>query len=106
MAKKIKVRTDKDDEVVDAEQTADQATQSASALAEAEAAAGVQDEFQAKGFEFVEWIHDHQPVVLGAIGAIVLGGVVLGITSVVGGSRNESASAAYGKAVEAYDSPL
>src|SRR5690349_2737789 len=75
-------------------------------LEEAKAAAGIQDEFQAKGFELVEWIHDHQPIVLSFIGLIVLGGVFLGVSSVVRHSRNESASVAYAKAVDAYEAPV
>jgi tetratricopeptide (TPR) repeat protein len=102
MAKKIKVRTEKPEEeklndVQQAEQKAEDAAQ---------AAAGIQDEFQARGFEFVEWVHEHPSAVLGGLGLVVLVGLGVGISSMVTKHSNGKASAAYSAALEAYDAPI
>ena len=115
MAKKIKIRSEKPDasiadrpdgaEPVEGE-LLDGDTQKKQEAEEALAAAAAQDEFQVKGFELVEWIHDHQPVVLAAIGAVLLGGVIFGVYGVVHHSSNESASVAYGKALTTWQAQV
>ena len=72
----------------------------------ARAAAGIQDEFQARGFELVEWVHEKQAWVLGFIFLIIAGGLAYGIYNVVTANRDAGASADLSKALEAYDAPV
>src|SRR5690349_8105344 len=72
----------------------------------AKAAAGIQDEFQARGFELVEWIQEKQALVLGFIALVLAGGLAYGIYTVVSSSRNTTASADLAKGLEAYDAPI
>src|SRR5947208_1088829 len=99
MAKKIKLKK---------ELTADE--QKAADAKEAEdasrAAAGIQDEFQARGFELVEWIHEKQAFVLGFIGLVIASGLAYGIYTVVSANRNSGASADLQKGLDAYDASV
>ena len=99
MAKKIKrekVLTEEETKVAD-EKATEEATR---------AAAGIQDEFQARGFELVEWMQEKQGLVLGVIGVIVLAGLGFGVYTVVNTSRNQDASVDLAKALEAYEAPI
>lgn len=82
---------------------ADEATKAAEEEAAAEA---VQDEFQAKGFELVEWVQENRGIVLGALGAVVAAGLGFGIYSVATRGNDAEASAQWTKAVEIYDAPV
>lgn len=93
MAKKIKVHREPTAE----EKAAEEQKKTEEA---AKAAAGIQDEFQAKGFELVEWVHERQSLVLALIGLIIAGGLAFGIYTVVERSRNTEASAALADALE------
>jgi TolA-binding protein len=62
--------------------------------------AGIQDEFQAKGFELVEWMQDHRQAVMGGIALLVLGGLLLSGWFVFKRDANESASSAYQAAAQ------
>lgn len=100
MTKKIKVKKPQV-EPEEAQQSAEEK------LAEqAREEAGIQDEFQAKGFELVEWMQDHSQVVLALIGVVVLAGAVLGGSALMQEGRDEAASAAYARALEAFEAPL
>ncbi|MFZ9886454.1 MAG: tetratricopeptide repeat protein [Myxococcota bacterium] len=95
MAKKIKHHTPKSQEELEAEKKA----------AEEEAAreqAGIQDEFQAKGFELVEWAQEHRNLILAGIGAVVLTGAGIGVTRLVQGNADAAASSAYSMALETW----
>ncbi len=59
---------------------------------------GIQDEFQAKGFEIVTWMQDNSKTVLGIIGVVLAGGLVFSGYLVWSRSANEAASVAYEKA--------
>ncbi len=99
MSKKIKrekVLTEQETQVV-----ADKATEDAS-----RAAAGIQDDFQARGFELVEWMQDKQGLVLGAIGVVVAAGLAFGLYTYTSSSANQAASAELSKALEAYEASL
>lgn len=99
MAKKIKrekVLTEEETKVA-----AEQATEEAS-----RAAAGIQDEFQARGFELVEWMQQKQGVVLGLIGVIVAAGLAFGVYTYASTGRNQDASVDLAKALEAYEAPI
>lgn len=100
MTKKIKVKKPRV-ETEEAQQLAEEK------LAEqAREEAGIQDEFQAKGFELVEWMQDHSGAVLGLIGAVVFAGAVLGVSALMQEGRDDAASAAYARALEAFEAPL
>src|SRR4051812_21628627 len=99
MAKKIKPKKELSEE----QQKAEEAKAAEEA---ARAAAGIQDEFQARGFELVEWVHDKQALVLGFIALIIAGGLAYGIYNVVTANKNASASADLSKALDAYDAPV
>jgi len=62
--------------------------------------AGIQDEFQIRGFELVSWAHDHQKSILLAIVAIVLGAGFWSGFALFQQSKNEEASVQYQKALE------
>jgi tetratricopeptide (TPR) repeat protein len=99
MAKKIKrekVLTDDEKKAAD-----ERATKEA-----AQAAAGIQDEFQARGFELVEWVQHKQGVVLSIIGLIVASGLAFGVYTYVATGRNQDASVDLAKALEAYEAPI
>src|ERR1043166_1978602 len=99
MAKKIK-RTK---ELTEEEKKAEEQKAAEEA---AKAAAGIQDEFQARGFELVEWVQEKQAYVLGFIGLVLAAGLAYGIYTVASSSRNTSASVDLQKGLEAYDSPI
>lgn len=65
--------------------------------------AGIQDEFQAKGFELVEWMQDKQKIVLAFIGAVVVAGGAMGAYALVSSSQNLAASQVYAEALKAYE---
>ncbi|HEY1100145.1 MAG TPA: tetratricopeptide repeat protein, partial [Myxococcota bacterium] len=73
---------------------------------EAAAQLAAQDEFQAKGFELVEWVQDNRGIVLGFLGAVVVAGLGFGIYSVANRGNNTEASADWAKALQIYDAPV
>jgi tetratricopeptide (TPR) repeat protein len=85
-------------------QTAEQ--ESKTAEEEALAAAAAQDEFQARGVELADHVHDHPGKVLALLGSIVLAGLIYGIYTVVDKSDNTKASAAYAEAIKLWEAPL
>lgn len=94
MAKKIKHRTKSKEEL--------EAEKQAAAEERAREEAGIQDEFQAKGFELVEWAQNHRNVILGAIGVVLIVGVALGVATLVRSSQDGAASAQYGEAMKTW----
>ncbi|MBI1947221.1 MAG: tetratricopeptide repeat protein [Deltaproteobacteria bacterium] len=99
MAKKIKVKHEPTAE----EKAAEEAKKAEEA---AKAAAGIQDEFQAKGFELVEWMQERQSLILGLIGLIVTCGLAYGVYTVVQRSRNTDASAALAGALDVVNAEI
>lgn len=99
MAKKIKVKHEPTAE----EKAAEEQKKAEEA---AKAAAGIQDEFQAKGFELVEWIQERQSLVLGLIGLIIAGGLAYGVYTVVNTSRNTDASVALSGALDVVNAEI
>ncbi|OGQ23807.1 MAG: hypothetical protein A2138_22675 [Deltaproteobacteria bacterium RBG_16_71_12] len=99
MAKKIKVKHEPTAE----EKAAEEQKKAAEA---AKAAAGIQDEFQAKGFELVEWVQERQSLILALIGLIIAGGLGYGVYTVVERSRNTTASAALAGALEVVNAEI
>jgi tetratricopeptide (TPR) repeat protein len=119
MAKKIKPPRDKEAEKAaaaeaKAKEEAAQAEAAASMLppteeqlkAEAEAAAAIQDDFQARGFELVDWVQDNQATVMGFLAAVVLAGLGYGVYTVVDKSNNTAATAAFASALEIWETPV
>jgi tetratricopeptide (TPR) repeat protein len=74
--------------------------------AEAELAAAVQDDFQARGFELVDWVHENQATVMGFLAAVVLAGLGYGIYTVVDKGNNAAATAAFASALEIWEAPV
>lgn len=105
MAKKIKPPRDKEAEkkAEEAEKVAEDAKKAEEA---AKAAETVQDEFQARGFELVEWVQENRPAVLGFIGVVLAGGLAFGIYTASSRSNDTKASAAYGKALKLEDASI
>lgn len=105
MAKKIKPPRDKE-----AEKKAEEAEKAAEETKKAEEAAkaaeAVQDEFQARGFELVEWVQENRPVVLGFIAVVLLGGLGFGVMTAVSKGNDTAASAAYAKAAKLQDASI
>ena len=99
MAKKIKVHREPTPE----EKLAEEQKKAEDA---AKAAAGIQDEFQAKGFELVEWIQERQSLVLALIGLILASGLGYGLYTVVQRSRNTSASVALAGALDVVNADI
>lgn len=99
MAKKIK----REKVVSEAEQKAEEAKATEEA---AKAAAGIQDEFQARGFELMEWMQEKQGLVLGVIGLIVVAGIGYGVYQYTKNIANEAASTALAAALDVYEAPL
>ncbi len=99
MTKKIK----REKIQTEAEKKAEEAT---AAEAATRAASGIQDEFQARGFELVEWVHDKQGIVLGLLGAIVAGGLAIGVYTTMKHSRNADSSAALAEAFKVWEAPV
>lgn len=94
MAKKIKVpksREQKEEErkLAEAEREREQT--------------GIQDEFQAKGFELVEWMQENSQIVLGLIGAVILSGAIFGGYALLASGTDLAASEAYVKALRVYE---
>ena len=98
MAKKIKHRP----------QTREEREQAKRAKADEKArqAAGIQDEFQAKGFELADWAQSHQGLVLGALGAVVLAGLIIAGVQWSTATRSADASAMLSEALTTYRAPL
>lgn len=94
MAKKIKHRTKSREEI--------EAEKKAAAEERARQAAGIQDEFQAKGFELVDWAQHNRGIILGAIGLVLVVGVALGIATLVRSSQDGAASTLYAEAMDAW----
>lgn len=95
MAKKIKVRKEEaPEEAVKAEEEKKLAEQ------------GIQDEFQAKGFELVEWVQDNRGTVVGILAAVLVLGFAFAAYNLFDTSRDREASAAYAAALKSYDAPI
>ena len=99
MAKKIK----REKVVSEEEQKAEEAKATEEA---SKAAAGIQDEFQARGFELMEWMQEKQGLVLGVIGLIVAAGIGYGVYQYTKNNANEAASTALAAALDVYEAPL
>ena len=69
-------------------------------------AAGIQDEFQAKGFEMVDWMQEHSKLVMTSIGAVVVAGMIVAGVSYAGSKSDLDASVAYEKALEILEQPI
>jgi tetratricopeptide (TPR) repeat protein len=67
---------------------------------------GIQDEFQAKGFELVEWTQENRTVVMGLIAVILVAGVAYAGVQLSSRSANEAASNAYVAALEVHRASL
>lgn len=122
MTKKIKPPRDKEAEkAAAAEQEAKETAAKAAAAnpdgvalpptveelkAEAEAAAAVQDDFQSRGFELVDWVHENQATVMGFLAAVVLAGLGYGVYTVVDKGNNTEATAAFSSALEIWEAPV
>ena len=72
----------------------------------AKAAAGIQDEFQAKGFELVEWVQEREGLVLGLIGAVIVGGLAFGVSRTYSTSQDQEASRALEQAFVILEAPV
>jgi TolA-binding protein len=99
MAKKIK----REKVVTEEEKKAEEQKEAEEAQ---RAAAGIQDEFQARGFELVEWMQEKQGLVLAAIGAVLVAGLGFGIYTAMQGSRNTTASASLATAIKSWEAPV
>ena len=119
MTKKIKPARDKEAEKAEAaEEKAKEAAAKSEAdgvavppteeqlKAEAEAAAAIQDDFQARGFELVDWVHENQTTVMGFLAAVVLAGLGYGVYTVVDKGNNTEATAAFSSALEIWEAPV
>lgn len=62
--------------------------------------AGIQDDFQLRGFELVSWVHDHQKSISGLIGAVVIAAGLWSGTMFFKQNTNEGASAVYQKVLD------
>lgn len=98
MSKKIKHRTKSKDELEAEKQAAEEER--------AREEAGIQDEFQAKGFELVEWAQDHKNVILGFIGLIIVVGAVLSVVTLVRANDDGAASAMYADAMKSWEAEV
>jgi|SRR5579871_689333 len=67
---------------------------------EAERAQGIQDQYQARGFELVTWVQDHKGLVSGLIAILVVAGAVFSGFLYYQKRSREAASAAYLEAVK------
>ncbi len=109
MAKKIKPPRDKEAEKAQAEEAKakEAETQAAEEAAKAEAdAAAVQDDFQARGFELVEWVQDNRAGVIGFLVTVVIAGLGYGVYTVVDKGNNTAATAAWVGALDLWESPV
>jgi tetratricopeptide (TPR) repeat protein len=119
MTKKIKPARDKEAEkAAAAEEKAKEAAAKSEAeslalppteeqlKAEAEAAAAIQDDFQARGFELVDWVHENQTTVMGFLAAVVLAGLGYGVYTVLDKGNNTEATAAFSGALEIWEAPV
>jgi hypothetical protein len=64
-------------------------------LREQERAQGIQDEYQAKGFELITWIQDHKPTVVALVLLLALAGGAVGAYYYYQRRMSEQASSAY-----------
>jgi tetratricopeptide (TPR) repeat protein len=95
MAKKIKLKkpeTEEDKVAAEAEKALEEQ--------------GIQDEFQAKGFELVTWMQDHSGIVLSLIGVVLAAGLAIGVVQFTKSSADAAASKLFETAKAAYDAPL
>ena len=99
MPKKIKNRPTLTKEERDSERKAKEEER-------ARQAAGIQDDFQAKGFEFVDWIQGHRHKVMAGLGLVVLAGLVTSGFQWSSSSRDEAASRSFVEAHEAFSATL
>lgn len=67
---------------------------------EANAAIGIQDEYQAKGFELVTWVQEHKGLVSSFIVAVIVLGAAFSGYNYYQKRKDEEASAAYFEAVK------
>jgi predicted negative regulator of RcsB-dependent stress response len=74
-------------------------------LQEQERSMGIQDEYQAKGFEFMSWVQHNKSVVLGLVALIIAVGVGFGAYSFYQRRLSEQASSAYIEIVRKFESP-
>jgi tetratricopeptide (TPR) repeat protein len=116
MAKKIKPPRDKEAEKAEraAEQEATKKSadevkaeeEARKAEEDAAAAAAAQDEFQARGVELADHVHDHPGKVLAFLGSVVVAGLLFGIYTVVEKRSNTAATAAYAAALKTWEAPI
>ncbi len=71
---------------------------------EAEEKAGIQDEYQAKGFELVSWVQEHKGLVTGLIVLLLLGGGIFSGYAFYQQRANEEATTQYLAALKDIDS--
>jgi predicted negative regulator of RcsB-dependent stress response len=71
---------------------------------EAEEKAGIQDEYQAKGFELVSWMQDHKGIVIGVIVLFLIAGAIFSGYSFYQQRANEEATAQFLAAVKNIES--
>jgi len=88
------------------DQRAEAENEAKTAEEEAAAAAAARDEFQARGVELADHVHDHPGKVLAILGSVVLGGLLFGVYTVVDKSDNTKASAAYAAAIQVWEAPV
>ncbi|MBN4077280.1 tetratricopeptide repeat protein [Sulfobacillus acidophilus] len=67
---------------------------------------GIQDEFQAKGFELVDWMQNNGMVVVGIIAAILMAGFIWAASLLWSNSTNEKASVFYEQATTLLNSDV
>lgn len=72
-------------------------------LKEQEEALGVQDQYQARGFELVSWVQEHKGIVIGLIALVVLAGAAYSGYLYWDSRRSEEASSAFMAAVKEYE---
>lgn len=95
MAKKIKRKKEVSEEELEAQRKAEEEEAAREQM-------GIEDEFQAKGFELMEWMGENSSIVLGIIALVVVGGLVTAGLRWMDSSANADASVAFTAAHEAY----
>ena len=69
-------------------------------------AAGLQDEFQAKGFELVDWMQEHAKLVMASIGVVVVSGIIVASVTFAGTKANLEASSSFENALAILDKEI
>lgn len=72
---------------------------------EADLAVGIQDQYQARGFELVSWVQDHKVVVSALIAVLLAGGALFSGYLYYKQRTNEMATSAFLAAIKDIDSP-